>query len=153
MRQTAHFLLEAAVYTSQSKTPRSSKGGGTMSGETSNRSHTPQVPKDGGSRGRRRTIAAPSVRSKRQGPISMRWQSTWPSKDIFHEYSARLRKKVNDMTGGDLKIEVLASGAVVPAFGLLDAVAKGTLDGGHGVARLPLRQATALARGARPPMR
>jgi TRAP-type mannitol/chloroaromatic compound transport system substrate-binding protein len=37
------------------------------------------------------------------------------------------------MTGGDLKIEVLPSGAVVPAFGMLEAVAKGTLDGGHGV--------------------
>jgi TRAP-type mannitol/chloroaromatic compound transport system substrate-binding protein len=37
------------------------------------------------------------------------------------------------MTGGDLKIEVLPAGAVVPAFGLLDAVTKGTLDGGHGV--------------------
>ncbi len=37
------------------------------------------------------------------------------------------------MTGGDLKIDVLPAGAVVPAFGLLDAVSKGTLDGGHGV--------------------
>ncbi|HTN29199.1 MAG TPA: C4-dicarboxylate ABC transporter [Burkholderiales bacterium] len=70
---------------------------------------------------------------KAQGPISMRWQSTWPSKDIFHEYALDYAKKVNDMTGGDLKIEVLAAGAVVPAFGLLDAVSKGTLDGGHGV--------------------
>src|SRR6185369_12900446 len=42
-------------------------------------------------------------------------------------------KKVNDMSGGDLKIEVLPAGAVVPAFGLLEAVSKGTLDGGHGV--------------------
>jgi len=70
---------------------------------------------------------------KAQGPISMRWQSTWPSKDIFHEYAVDFAKKVNDMTGGDLKIEVLPAGAVVPAFGLLDAVTKGTLDGGHGV--------------------
>jgi TRAP-type mannitol/chloroaromatic compound transport system substrate-binding protein len=37
------------------------------------------------------------------------------------------------MSGGDLKIEVLPAGAVVPAFGLLEAVTKGTLDGGHGV--------------------
>ena len=70
---------------------------------------------------------------KAQGPISMRWQSTWPAKDIFHEYALDFAKKVNDMTGGDLKIEVLPAGAVVPAFGLLDAVTKGTLDGGHGV--------------------
>jgi TRAP-type mannitol/chloroaromatic compound transport system substrate-binding protein len=63
----------------------------------------------------------------------MRWQSTWPSKDIFHEYANDFAKKVNDMTGGDLKIEVLPAGAVVPAFQLLDAVSKGVLDGGHGV--------------------
>ena len=63
----------------------------------------------------------------------MRWQSTWPSKDIFHEYALDYAKKVNDMTGGDLKIEVLPAGAVVPAFQLLDAVTKGVLDGGHGV--------------------
>ena len=70
---------------------------------------------------------------KAQGPATMRWQSTWPQKDIFHEFALDFAKKVNDMTGGDLKIEVLPAGAVVPAFGLLDAVSKGTLDGGHGV--------------------
>ncbi len=77
-------------------------------------------------------VLAPTV-VKAQGAVSMRWQSTWPSKDIFHEYALDFAKKVNDMTGGDLKIEVLPAGAVVPAFGLLDAVSKGTLDGGHGV--------------------
>ena len=78
------------------------------------------------------TLGFPAV-VKAQGPISMRWQSTWPAKDILHEYALDYAKKVNDMTGGDLKIEVLPAGAVVPAFGLLDAVSKGTLDGGHGV--------------------
>lgn len=75
----------------------------------------------------------PMIAKAQAGPITMRWQSTWPAKDIFHEYALDFAKKVNDMTGGDLKIEVLPAGAVVPAFGLLDAVSKGTLDGGHGV--------------------
>ena len=83
--------------------------------------------------------------AKAQGPITMRWQSTWPSKDIFHEYANDFAKKVNDMTGGDLKIEVLPAGAVVPAFGLLDAVSKGTLDGGHGVLVYHYGKNTALA--------
>src|SRR4026208_2118417 len=69
---------------------------------------------------------------KAQGATSMRWQSTWPSKDIFHEFALDFAKKVVDMTGGDLKIEVLPAGAVVPAFGVLDAVSKGTLDRGPG---------------------
>jgi TRAP-type mannitol/chloroaromatic compound transport system substrate-binding protein len=90
------------------------------------------------------TVAAPSV-VRAQGPISMRWQSTWPSKDIFHEYALDYAKKVNDMTGGELKIEVLPAGAVVPAFGLLDAVSKGTLDGGHGVLVYHYGKQTALA--------
>src|SRR5499426_541519 len=78
------------------------------------------------------TLGFPMIAKGQAGPISMRWQSTWPSKDIFHEYALDFAKKVNDMTGGELKIEVLPAGAVVPPFGLLDAVSKGTLDGGHG---------------------
>jgi TRAP-type mannitol/chloroaromatic compound transport system substrate-binding protein len=90
------------------------------------------------------TVTSPSLVSA-QGPISMRWQSTWPSKDIFHEFALDYAKKVNDMTGGELRIEVLPAGAVVPAFGLLDAVSKGTLDGGHGVLVYHYGKQTALA--------
>ena len=82
---------------------------------------------------------------KAQGVTTMRWQSTWPQKDIFHEYALDFAKKVNDMTGGDLKIEVLPAGAVVPAFQLLDAVSKGTLDGGHGVLVYHYGKSNALA--------
>lgn len=90
------------------------------------------------------TVATPSIVSA-QGPVTMRFQSTWPSKDIFHEYALDYAKKVNEMTGGDLKIEVLPAGAVVPAFGLLEAVSKGTLDGGHGVLAYHYGKSNALA--------
>jgi TRAP-type mannitol/chloroaromatic compound transport system substrate-binding protein len=89
-------------------------------------------------------LGAPNI-AKGQGVTTMRWQSTWPSKDIFHEYALDFAKKVNDMTGGELKIEVLPAGAVVPAFGLLEAVSKGTLDGGHGVLVYHYGKAPALA--------
>ncbi len=82
---------------------------------------------------------------KAQGVTSMRWQSTWPLKDIFHEFALDFAKKVNEMTGGDLKIDVLPAGAVVPAFQLLDAVSKGTLDGGHGVLSYHYGKSNALA--------
>jgi TRAP-type mannitol/chloroaromatic compound transport system substrate-binding protein len=78
------------------------------------------------------TLAMPQV-ARAQEPIVWRFQSTWPAKDIFHEFAQDFAKKVNDMTGGALKIDVLPSGSVVKAFDLLDAVSKGTLDGGHGV--------------------
>jgi len=89
-------------------------------------------------------VSAPSI-VKAQGPANFRFQSTWPSKDIFHEYALDFAKKVNDMTGGELKIEVLPAGAVVPAFQLIDAVSKGTLDGGHGVLVYHYGKQTALA--------
>ncbi len=76
-------------------------------------------------------LAAPAI--SRAQTVAFRFQSTWPAKDIFHEYANDFAKKVNDMAGARLKIEVLPSGSVVPAFQLLDAVNKGTLDGGHGV--------------------
>ena len=78
-------------------------------------------------------VGAAPMMAVAQTPIAFRWQSTWPAKDIFHEYALDFAKKVNDMSSGRLKIDVLPSGAVVKAFDLIDAVAKGTLDGGHGV--------------------
>jgi len=91
------------------------------------------------------TLGFPMIAKGQTGPISMRFQSTWPSKDIFHEFALDYAKKVNEMTGGDLKIEVLPAGAVVPAFGLLEAVSKGTLDGGHGVLAYHYGKQNALA--------
>ena len=83
--------------------------------------------------------------STAQTTTTLRFQSTWPAKDIFHEYANDFAKKVNDMASGKLKIEVLPSGAVVPAFQLLEAVNKGTLDGGHGVVAYHYGKQSALA--------
>jgi TRAP-type mannitol/chloroaromatic compound transport system substrate-binding protein len=89
-------------------------------------------------------MSAPMV-SVAQTPTTFRFQSTWPAKDIFHEFALDFAKKVNDMAGSRLKIEVLPSGAVVPAFQLLEAVNKGTLDGGHGVVAYHYGKNSALA--------
>ena len=89
-------------------------------------------------------MAAPMLATA-QTSTTLRFQSTWPAKDIFHEYATDFAKKVNDMASGKLKIEVLPAGAVVPAFQLLDAVSKGTLDGGHGVVAYWYGKNTALA--------
>jgi len=88
-------------------------------------------------------LAAPMISVAQT--TSLRFQSTWPAKDIFHEYALDFAKKVNDMAGGRLHIDVLPSGAVVPAFQLLEAVNKGTLDGGHGVVAYHYGKNSALA--------
>ena len=89
-------------------------------------------------------MSAPMVATA-QTTTTLRFQSTWPAKDIFHEYANDFAKKVNEMASGKLKIEVLPSGAVVPAFQLLEAVNKGTLDGGHGVVAYHYGKNSALA--------
>ncbi len=76
-------------------------------------------------------LAAPNV-SRAQTNV-LRFQSTWPQRDIFHEFAQDYVSRVNAMAGGRLRLELLAAGAVVGAFQLLDAVSAGTLDGGHGV--------------------
>jgi hypothetical protein len=68
------------------------------------------------------TVAAPSIASA-QGPVSMRWQSM-AGQDIFHEYALDYAEgQRHDRRRS--QIEVLPAGAVVPAFGLLDAVSRG----------------------------
>jgi len=89
-------------------------------------------------------MSAPMVATA-QTTTTLRFQSTWPAKDIFHEYANDFAGKVNAMASGKLKIEVLPSGSVVPAFQLLEAVNKGTLDGGHGVVAYHYGKNNALA--------
>ena len=88
-------------------------------------------------------LAAPMISTAQT--INLRFQSTWPAKDIFHEYANDFAKKVNDMAGNRVKIEVLPAGAVVAPFQLLEGVAKGTLDGGHGVVAYHYGKNSALA--------
>ncbi|HBH03066.1 MAG TPA: C4-dicarboxylate ABC transporter, partial [Candidatus Rokubacteria bacterium] len=65
----------------------------------SNQQTTPEAPRrrflKGAAVAGAAALAFPAV-VKAQGPITMRWQSTWPSKDIFHEYALDFAKKVND---------------------------------------------------------
>ena len=39
-----------------------------------------------------------------QTATTLRFQSTWPAKDIFHEYANDFANKVNAMASGKLKI-------------------------------------------------
>ena len=68
-----------------------------------------------------------------QAPVTLRFQSTWPVKFIYHEFAVDWTKKVAEITNGRLKIDMLPAGAVVPALQIVDAVSKGLIDGGHGI--------------------
>lgn len=78
------------------------------------------------------SLAFPAlVRS--QQPYVLRFQSSWPTKDLFHEFALDYAKKITEMSAGQVRIQMLPSGAVVKPLDILEAVHRGQLDGGHGV--------------------
>lgn len=106
--------------------------------------HTKQAAPQGGGGGRRGALKAAAVglaglgvlatpNVSRAQTIVLRFQSTWPQRDIQQEFAQDYVTRVNAMAGGRLRLDLLAAGTVVGAFQLLDAVSAGTLDGGHGV--------------------
>jgi TRAP-type mannitol/chloroaromatic compound transport system substrate-binding protein len=71
--------------------------------------------------------------ARAQTVINWRFQSTWPAKFLYQEFAVDWTKKVAELSGGKLKIDMLPAGAVVPALQIIDAASKGVLDGGHGL--------------------
>ncbi|MBX9962123.1 MAG: TRAP transporter substrate-binding protein [Burkholderiales bacterium] len=64
------------------------------------------------------------------GPqLDLRFQAGFPSKDLFYELSEMMIRTVSDLSGGQIRIQLLPAGAVVGAFDMADAVHKGILDG------------------------
>src|SRR5205809_4823565 len=86
-------------------------------------------------------IAAPfavAVSAQQQaaptGVKNFRFQSTWPASLTLQENFKMCAERVDKLTGGQVKIEALAAGQIVPPFEILDATHKKVIDGGHGVA-------------------
>jgi TRAP-type mannitol/chloroaromatic compound transport system substrate-binding protein len=66
-----------------------------------------------------------------QQNFRMRVQTAVPSASIYFELLKRFGDRVDKMSNGRLKMEMLPDGAIVPAFEILDAVDKGIVDGGY----------------------
>jgi len=58
-------------------------------------------------------------------------QSTWTAGDYHHQNPTKFVEIVEKASGGRIKINLTATGSVVPTFEVLDAVNKGILDMGH----------------------
>ena len=76
-------------------------------------------------------LSAPAVLA--QAPITLKMQTSWPSSDVFQEMAAQYVERVDAMSGGRLKIDLLPAGAVVGAFQVQDACHDGTIDAAHTV--------------------
>ncbi len=71
--------------------------------------------------------------AKSQSPIVIKMQGAWSATDIFNEFAMEFVNRVNEMSGGRLRVDYLVAGAVVKPFEVTDAVSKGVLDAGHTV--------------------
>ncbi|HVL35591.1 MAG TPA: TRAP transporter substrate-binding protein [Burkholderiales bacterium] len=58
-------------------------------------------------------------------------QATWPASLTLYENFLHFVDRVGKMSGGQLKIDAMPAGQVVPAFEVLDATNKKVLDGAH----------------------
>ena len=76
-------------------------------------------------------FAAPAVIG--QAPLTIKMQTSWPDSNIWQEFAKDYGKRVDEMSGGRLKVDVLPAGAVVAAFQVIDAVSDGVLDAAHSV--------------------
>jgi len=63
-----------------------------------------------------------------------KFQSTWPASLTLQDNFKMFAERLDKLTGGQIKIEAMAAGQIVPAFEILDATHKKVIDGGHGVA-------------------
>ncbi|HET9735488.1 MAG TPA: TRAP transporter substrate-binding protein [Burkholderiales bacterium] len=68
-----------------------------------------------------------------QQPRTLKMQSTWPASLTLQDNFRFFGERVDKLTSGQLKIETLAAGQVVPAFEVLDASHKKVIDGAHAV--------------------
>ncbi|MEQ8815167.1 MAG: TRAP transporter substrate-binding protein [Thalassobaculum sp.] len=75
-------------------------------------------------------LAAPAIA---QSPVVVKMQTSWPASDIWMDFARQYVERVEAMSGGRLKVDLLPSGAVVGAFQVLDAVNDGVLDAAHTV--------------------
>jgi TRAP-type mannitol/chloroaromatic compound transport system substrate-binding protein len=63
-----------------------------------------------------------------------RWRmvTSWPPNfPGFGESAQRLAKRIGDLSGGRLEIDVYAAGELMPAFEVFDAVSRGSMQMGH----------------------
>ncbi len=81
---------------------------------------------------RDRNDRAEDFNSSPREVYNLRIQSTWSAKDIFQEILQDWANKVEAMSDGRLKIDLLAVGSVVGTKDLINAVSRGLVDGGHG---------------------
>jgi len=79
------------------------------------------------------TIKAPAVIAKKT--YNWKMVTTWPPKlPVLQTGADRLARRIGELSGGRIKIQVFAAGELVPAMGIFDAISGGTVECGSSAA-------------------
>jgi len=78
-------------------------------------------------------VAPAGAQQPAAGPKTLKMQSSWPASATLQDNFRFFAERVDKLTAGQLKIDALAAGQVVPAFEVLDATHKKVIDGAHSV--------------------
>ena len=64
---------------------------------------------------------------------SIKVQSSWPASLTIQDHLRNISERIDKLSGGQVKVEALAAGQIVPAFEVLDATSKKVIDGWHSI--------------------
>src|SRR5437870_13398305 len=76
-------------------------------------------------------LAAVCGTAHSQQNVILTMQATWPASLTLYENFTYFAERLNKISNGQLKIDAMPAGQVVPAFEVLDATHKKVIDGAH----------------------
>jgi TRAP-type mannitol/chloroaromatic compound transport system substrate-binding protein len=78
-------------------------------------------------------LAMTGAQAQAPAAKSIKMQSTWPASNSIQDHFRIFAERVDKLTAGSVKIDVMAAGQIVPPFEVLDATNKKVLDGWHAI--------------------
>ena len=96
-------------------------------------------------------VLAAGAQAQQPATKTIKVQSTWGVGFTMQDHLRTLGERIEKLTSGSVKLEALAAGQIVPAFEVLDATNKKTIDGWHAISYYWVSRSPAAALFAGPP--
>ena len=71
--------------------------------------------------------------AQQAAPKLIKMQSSWPAGTAAQDHFRMFAERLDKISSGQVKVEVMAAGQIVPAFEVLDAANKKVIDGFHSI--------------------
>src|SRR4051812_9376116 len=78
-------------------------------------------------------LLATAAHAQQPAPKVLKMQSSWPAGSAAQDHFRIFADRLDKISGGNVKVEVMAAGQIVPAFEVLDATNKKVIDGFHSI--------------------